>query len=251
MPQNKQRMKEMDRNIENRNLLKRLIFMAFIFSIFLTALIYVGKFTQFVELYFSILIYTIILVFFGYMLFLGYESKIDSQMKALVKKEGIISGELVLINTEEKLKNLLSLEFERCFNNNSESSILFFDVDRLGEINRKYGYNTGDQIIIEIILSTKRFISESDMLQSSGAILTRVKGDTFALLMPNVAQKSAYDEAGKLKTVIETLRLGIEESITCRFAVLSMNEWVSEDKFLNLAYEKLKLAKDYGRGVIL
>lgn len=241
----------MDRNIENRNLLKRLIVMAFILSVFLTALIYVGKFSRFMELYFSILIYTIILVFFGYMMFLSYESRIDSQMKALVKKEGIISGELVLINTEEKLKNILSLEFERCFNNDSESAIIFFDVDRLGEINRKYGYNTGDQIIIEVILSTKRFISESDVLQNTGAILARVKGDTFALLMPNLTEKSAYLEAEKLKNVIETLRLGIEESITCRFAVLGLNQWVSEDKFLNLAYEKLKLAKDYGRGVIL
>lgn len=241
----------MDRNIENRSLLKRLIVIAFILSVFLTALIYVGKFSRFMELYFSILIYTIILVFFGYMMFLGYESRIDSQMKALVKKEGIISGELVLINTEEKLKNILSLEFERCFNNNSESAIIFFDVDRLGEINRKYGYNTGDQIIIEVILSTKRFISESDVLQNTGAILARVKGDTFALLMPNLTEKSAYLEAEKLKNVIETLRLGIEESITCRFAVLGLNQWVSEDKFLNLAYEKLKLAKDYGRGVIL
>lgn len=251
MPQNKQRLQEMDRNIENRSLLKRLIVIAFILSVFLTALIYVGKFSRFMELYFSILIYTIILVFFGYMMFLGYESRIDSQMKALVKKEGIISGELVLINTEEKLKNILSLEFERCFNNNSESAIIFFDVDRLGEINRKYGYNTGDQIIIEVILSTKRFISESDVLQNTGAILARVKGDTFALLMPNLTEKSAYLEAEKLKNVIETLRLGIEESITCRFAVLGLNQWVSEDKFLNLAYEKLKLAKDYGRGVIL
>lgn len=251
MPRYNRRAHDQSKNIENRTLLKRLIYMAFILSVFLTALIYVGKLYSILALYFSVLIYTIILVFFGYLSFLSYESKIDSQMKALVKKEGIISGELVLINTEEKLKNILSLEFERCFNNNSESAIIFFDVDQLGEINDKYGYNTGDQIIIEIILSTKRFINESAILQNAGAILSRVKGDTFALLMPNITEKGAYLEAEKLKTVIETLRLGIEESITCRFAVLGMNQWVSEDKFLNLAYEKLNLAKDYGRGVIL
>lgn len=251
MPIKNRRSYDVKKNIENRLLLKRLIFMAFILSVFLTALIYVGKLYGIMELYFSVLIYTIILVFFGYLFFQNYENKIESQMKALVKKEGIISGELVLINTEEKLKNILSLEFERCFNNNSESAILFFDVDQLGEINRKYGYNTGDQIIIEIILSTKRFIGDSSTLQNSGAVLARVKGDTFALLMPNITEKGAYLEAEKLKNVIETLRLGIDESITCRFAVLGMNQWVSEEKFLNLAYEKLNLAKDYGRGVIL
>ncbi|HAS72815.1 MAG TPA: hypothetical protein DCS67_01565, partial [Clostridiales bacterium UBA8960] len=217
MPINNRRAYEVKKNVENRILLKRLIYMTFIFSVFLTALIYIGKLYGMMELYFAVLVYTIILVFFGYLSFLNYESKSDSQMKALVKKEGIISGELVLINTEEKLKNILSLEFERCFNNNSESAIIFFDVDQLGEVNRNYGYNTGDQIIIEIILSTKRFISESALLQNSGAVLARVKGDTFALLMPNITEKGGYLEAEKLKTVIQTLRLGIEEPITCRF----------------------------------
>lgn len=215
------------------------------------AIVFMGKYNTIVELYVAFLVYTIILMFFGYLFFLRYETKFKREMKALVKKEGIISGELVLINTEEKLKNVLSLEFERCSNNESESSIIFFDIDHLGEINRKYGYNAGDQVIIEIILSTKRFVSDSAILQNTGAIIARVKGDTFALLMPNITEKSAYNEADKLKHMVETLRLGIDEVITCRFAVLSMNHWVSEEKFLDLAYEKLKLAKDYGQGVII
>lgn len=156
-----------------------------------------------------------------------------------------------MINTEEKLKNVLSLEFERCFMLGTVSSILFYDVDELGEINRKYGYNTGDQVIIEVIQTSKDFIQSSKVLGNTGAIIARVKGDTFALLMPGISENVAYSEAERLKHVLEALDFGIEESITCRFAVLSMDQWVSEDKFLDLAYEKLILAKDYGRGVIL
>ncbi len=235
----------------SRRLLKQLIWFTLLSSLLPTAVIYLGNFSTFVIQYVVLLIYTIILIVCGYLYFLRYETKFNHEMKALVKKEGLISGELVLINTEEKLKNILSLEFERCAIKECESSIIFFDVDHLGEINRKYGYNAGDQVIIEIILSTKRFVSESETLKNSGTTIARVKGDTFALLMPSVTEKQAYGEAEKLKKMVETLRLGIDETITCRFAVLSMNHWVSEEKFLDLAYEKLKLAKDYGQGVII
>lgn len=236
---------------KSRNLLKKLMWFSLLSSMLPAAMVFMGKYRTLIELYIAFLVYTIIMMFFGYLFFLRFETKFKREMKALVKKEGIISGELVLINTEEKLKNVLSLEFERCSNNNCESSIIFFDVDHLGEINRKYGFNAGDQVIIEIILSTKRFVSDSPVLQNTGAIIARVKGDTFALLMPNITEKSAYNEADKLKLMIETLRLGIDEAITCRFAVLSLNQWLSEEKFLDLAYEKLKLAKDYGQGVII
>lgn len=236
---------------KSRALLRMLMWFSLLSSMLPAAMVFMGKFTTIVELYVAFLVYTLILMFFGYIFFLRYETKFKREMKALVKKEGIISGELVLINTEEKLKNVLSLEFERCSINESESSIIFFDIDHLGEINRKYGYNAGDQVIIEIILSTKRFVSDSEALQKTGAIIARVKGDTFALLLPNITEKRAYNEAEKLKHMVETLRLGIDEAITCRFAVLSMNHWVSEEKFLDLAYEKLKLAKDYGQGVII
>lgn len=235
----------------SRAILRQLMWFSILSSMLPAAMVFMGKYSTIVELYVAFLVYTIILMLFVYLFFLRYETKFKREMKALVKKEGIISGELVLINTEEKLKNVLSLEFERCSNNESESSIIFFDIDHLGEINRKYGYNAGDQVIIEIILSTKRFISDSETLQNTGAIIARVKGDTFALLMPNMTEKNAYNEADKLKHMVETLRLGINEAITCRFAVLSMNHWVSEEKFLDLAYEKLKLAKDYGQGVII
>lgn len=250
MPFNNRNHGSVDKN-KSKNLLRQLMLFSFMSSMLPAAMVYMGKYHTIVEFYIIFLAYTLILIFFGYLFLQRYENRFKGEMKALVKKEGIISGELVLINTEEKLKNLLSLEFERCANKECESAIIFFDVDHLGEINRKYGYNAGDQLIIEIILSTKRFVAESSTLQNSGATIARVKGDTFALLMPNMTENRAYDEADKLKRVIESVKLGIDETISCRFAVLSMSRWISEDKFLDLAYEKLKLAKDYGLGVII
>ena len=240
-----------DRKSDNGLNLRRLIVMCMVLSLFPSVLIYVGKLRSLAETYFSVLTYTVILAFFGYIFYLNYEKKALGQMKALVKKEGIISGELIMINTEDKLKNVLSLEFERSMYFNRESSIIFFDIDHLGEINELHGFNAGDQVIIEIILSTKKFVAENVSLQGMGGIIARVKGDTFALVMPDIGENKAYEVAQMLKDVIENLKLGIDASITCRFAVMAINQWTSEERFLELAYEKLKLAKDYGRGVIL
>ena len=106
-------------------------------------------------------------------------------------------------------------------------------------------------MVIEIILSTKNFMDTSETIRGSGAVLSRIKGDTFALVLPSISVKRAYTVTETLKMVIEQLDLGIAEQVTCRFAVLSMQHWISEDKFLELAYEKLKLAKSYGKGVIV
>ncbi len=237
--------------MKDKKVARQGLVIALVLSVFPALLIHFANLEGIVELYIASLVYTFILMVCAYMFYMHYQDKVGLEIKDLVKKERIISGELLMINTEEKLKNVMSLEFERCYNQKIESSIIFFDVDELGEINSKYGYNIGDQVVIEIIMSTKNYMEISDTIRGSGAVLARIKGDTFALVLPSISVKRAYIETETLKTVIEQLDLGITEKVTCRFAVLSMQHWISEDKFLELAYEKLKLAKSYGKGVIV
>lgn len=237
--------------MKDKKVARQGLMIALFLSVFPALFIHFVQLKGIVELYFGALVYTLILMLCAYMFYMRYQDKVGLEIKNLVKKERIISGELLMINTEEKLKNVMSLEFERCYNQKIESSIIFFDVDELGEINSKYGYNVGDQVVIEIILSTKNYMEISDTIRGSGAVLSRIKGDTFALVLPSISVKCAYTETEMLKTAIEQLDLGISEKVTCRFAVLSLQHWISEDKFLELAYEKLKIAKSYGKGVIV
>ena len=92
----------------SRAILRQLMWFSILSSMLPAAMVFMGKYSTIVELYVAFLVYTIILMLFVYLFFLRYETKFKREMKALVKKEGIISGELVLINTEEKLKNVLS-----------------------------------------------------------------------------------------------------------------------------------------------
>ena len=56
--------------------------------------------------YAIILVYTLMLMGIGYHMYIRYAERTARELKALVKKEATINGELVLINTEEKLKSI-------------------------------------------------------------------------------------------------------------------------------------------------
>lgn len=194
--------------------------------------------------YAIILVYTLALTAFGYHMYVRHAEKTSRELKALLKKEATINGELILINTEEKLKSIMSLEIERVSQTGENAAMLFFDVDDLGRFNESYGYDVGDQIIIELILATNELLSESDRL-------ARIKGDTFAVIFPNSDANRVYEFALKLKNHFDQIKFDVREKVSCRFVILEIDRWMTEDKLLNLAYEKLVLAKDYGKGAIL
>ncbi len=229
---------------DNRLLLFRLVFLSMIISLMPMMILLLLERHDYLAFYVVSCIYTMTAMSIGYHYYQNFTKKIEKQLKSIVKKENLINGELVLINTEEKLKSILSLEIERISKEMSESSMLFFDVDDLGLINNKYGYNVGDQVIIELILLTKFLIEKGDHL-------ARIKGDTFAIMFSGKDKNYAYDFASNLKRKIEEIPFQIEEKVSCRFVVIPIDRWLSEEKMLLLAYEKLKLAKDYGKGVIL
>ncbi|MBF4695497.1 GGDEF domain-containing protein [Fusibacter ferrireducens] len=225
-------------------LIIRLILVSLSAAIVPTLLVMSIGATTFLQLYLIEFIFTMTITSIGLQNYLKFKMRTKNEVKAMVKNEKIINGELILINNEEKLKNVLSLEIERIQALNKESAVIFFDVDDLGVINKKYGYDFGDMVLVELIKLTKTLITNKEQL-------ARIKGDTFALILPNQSVKDAYKLAERLKTAVEKTSFGDVGRLTCRFAVVSISDIRSEDKILNIAYEKLILAKEYGKGVIV
>ncbi len=238
---------------------RRLFIFALVASIFPSVWITISAFTKFIEWYIVILFYTVVLLFLAFIVNEYFNKEVSEKVNEIFKNEEIISRELIKINTEEKLKNVLSLEFERSQQSQMLSTVVFFDVDDLGEVNKTFDIFTGDKVLIDIVKVTKAFIQENSILASNGCQVARVKGDTFAIVMPNVSHTVAYDITNQLRDRIHNIKYAKvkdqdkerEINVTCRYVVLSIDQWQSEDKFVHLAYEKLKLAKDYGKGTIL
>lgn len=229
----------------NKDLMKRLLLFATIpLSLIGTLILFVFKMNNVYVVWTIIWVYTFLIVFFGWRAYCKLIESTQMEMKKLVNHENLINKSLLLINTEEKLKNVLSLEIERCAELKQQSALVFFDIDELGEINRKYGFDIGDGVIVDIIKATKDLIGPKDHLG-------RVKGDTFAVVFPKKDKEHAYEFAYKLSEEVRNIEKSLEVPVTCRFVTLTIDGWNTDDRVLSLAYEQLKIAKHMGRGVIL
>lgn len=207
-------------------------------------LIYTLQIKHFILIYPLVLIYSVGTFFLMYQIHIRRLAILKAEMKAHVQKDRMISSELLMISNEDKFKNVLALEIERLRHFDKTSSVVFFDVDSLGEINDAYGYDAGDQVLIELIRLTKSIIGGRGQLG-------RIKGDTYAIMLPDQTSQYAFDFSEKLKNIFETTYFTNVGNISCRFAVVALHSRLNEDKAMTIAYEKLKQAKTLGKGTIV
>lgn len=201
------------------------------------------KVTDLIKIYSVQLIYTLLWLLVGLHSYLRYAKIAQEEMKSLVKQEKLINNTLVMINTEEKLKNVLSLEIERIAFSGETTALVFFDVDELGEINERHGYDIGDQVIIDLIMSSKAIMGPKDNLG-------RIKGDTFCIMLPGQKKEEGYRVAKQIQSDVQKTSKDKGVQMTCRFVIMSLDSWTTDEQVLSLAYEQLRLAKKTGRGTI-
>lgn len=221
-----------------------LLFSSVPISFILTFLRYALKVEHFLVDWMILLAYTFSIFFIGWRAYIKQMEANQAELKRLITHEKHINKSLLLINTEEKLKNVVSLEIERCADLKQQAAMVFFDIDELGEINKKFGFDVGDEVIVDIIKATQSLIEPKDHLG-------RVKGDAFAVVFPKKGKEHAYDFAYKLSEHVKQIEVKMGLPVTCRFVTMTLDGWNSDDRVLALAYEQLKIAKQLGRGVII
>lgn len=78
-----------------------------------------------------------------------------------------------------KLLNFINKTKNEAITEGREALILLFDLDFFGEINRKFGYEIGDQVI-------KMIAGRLTSYATSGIFIARCNGDDFAVVIPKV-----------------------------------------------------------------
>jgi len=86
-------------------------------------------------------------------------------------------------------------EIERCLAEAGSFRLVIFDLDHFGEVNRKYGFQTGDRLIRNLAKTL------CDLFPAPACVM-HLGGDEFALLFPEVT-------SGELERDLETLRFAI------------------------------------------
>lgn len=106
----------------------------------------------------------------------------------------------------------LDQEFSRAHRHHHQASIILADLDDFGVINDRYGYNTGDDVLVEVARVLRGCLRSED-------ICARWGGEEFLILLPETGLEGAAAVAAKIResiamTIFSANRAGIELTIS-------------------------------------
>ncbi|CAB4479371.1 unnamed protein product [Rhizophagus irregularis] len=104
---------------------------------------------------------------------------------------------LLPVYNTEYLRKSLENEFNNAKENQQSLSLLFFDVDHFGKINKQHSHEAGDYILKELSeLIKNEYIRPKD-------IFARYGGDEFTILLNNTDVNSASEIAEKIRNSVK------------------------------------------------
>jgi two-component system, cell cycle response regulator len=137
-----------------------------------------------------------------------------------------------------------AIRFKR---NKNPFSILFGDIDFFKKINDTYGHAAGDAVLVNISHLLKSEKREIDQVARWG-------GEEFLVLLPETNIAGAVQHGNKIRKLISEKSFiyeGKEINITMSFGVSIFNGETSIDKTIDLADQRLYLAKESGRNKVV
>lgn len=124
----------------------------------------------------------------------------------------------------------LDMETQKAVHEESDLSLIFFDLDHFKKVNDTHGHLVGSRVLKEVAIIVEEVFLESD------AVSARYGGDEFVILMPGYSlEKSSY-YGEKLRSAIEKNTfiteetapeeppLNIEGVITCSVGIASLKK---------------------------
>lgn len=146
---------------------------------------------------------------------------------------------------------LKEVEFRRAVRHGTPLAVLMCDVDFFKLYNDAYGHLRGDECLKQVAETLKGVFGRS------GELAARIGGEEFAVLLPNIDARQAYNAAQRLCISVAARELPHSESAVSPFVTLSIG--VAEldpqtmdhfDQLLQRADQALYRAKSLGRNQV-
>ncbi len=152
----------------------------------------------------------------------------------------------------------LEMETQKAVDEESELSLIFFDLDHFKEVNDTHGHLVGSRVLKEIALIINEVFLDSD------AASARYGGDEFVILLPGYSLEQSSDYGETLREAIErnifitegategAPPLNIEGVITCSVGIASLKKEGKDLKKMRAALIRasdsaMYRAKDLGK----
>jgi diguanylate cyclase (GGDEF)-like protein len=136
---------------------------------------------------------------------------------------------------------------EKCAALGHSCALAILDIDFFKQINDAHGHNAGDDVLKNVARHMKAWA------QGVGAMVGRLGGEEFGLLLPgmDMQQAWAFCDALRLAVSQDRLRLGAEEkAVTVSIGLIEAGNAHSFHHHINAADQCLYLAKHAGRNCV-
>lgn len=150
-----------------------------------------------------------------------------------------------LIN-RRAMHRFLQNEIARFGRTGGTFSLVLVDIDYFKNINDQFGHDIGDEVLIALSRVFESAVREQD-------IVSRWGGEEFLILLPNTAQADAFEQAERLRQLLDSDALQIERyphRITASFGVCEFNPEENLEFMLKQADIALYQAKALGRNQV-
>jgi diguanylate cyclase (GGDEF)-like protein len=180
--------------------------------------------------------------------------KIQLKLQRLIRDLEKSKEELRFLASTDSLTKLYNRRFfsvhsERILNlarrDKSDLSIIMIDIDKFKGINDTHGHKVGDNAIVSLASTLKKFTRKSDLL-------CRFGGEEFLILLPETDIGGAIAMAEKIRKEVEKLQIdtkdGRKAKLTVSIGVAQMNgENDSIEALIHRSDKALYEAKENGR----
>ena len=178
------------------------------------------------------------------------------ERKALRKKSNELMDQLTVQATTDQLTGIrnrrsiyekLDSLIQSCKDNSSNFGIILLDIDFFKSVNDAFGHHAGDMVLIEAAERFSQNIRSNDFIGRQG-------GEEFLALIDDIEIDEITQIAERVRQSIESNVInleGTEIKITVSGGIAHSSEKIERDDLINLADERLYLAKENGRNRII
>ncbi len=160
------------------------------------------------------------------------------------------------------LHERLDVEVRKAIDEESDLSMIFFDLDRFKEVNDTHGHLVGSRVLTEIAILI------GDVFHGLGAASARYGGDEYVILMPGHSLETSHRYGEALREAIEKNvfisegltpgepPLNVEGVITCSLGIASLKKGEGQtlnamkSALIRAADEAMYRAKDRGKNCV-
>ena len=157
----------------------------------------------------------------------------------------VYNDSLMNIYNRRFFETYLSESCKKQKRNNSQLSLIMFDVDNFKSINDVHGHDIGDEALISLAKIVKEHIRQTD-------VFARWGGEEFMLLV-ETDKATAHKLAENLRLSIAKYTRDMENipEFTCSFGVISLEGILSLEEAYKKVDEKLHEAKTTGKNKVI